>query len=264
MSHRSPNHKKRTFMLKNVDIHVTNSKYGLVIISNIGKEADDSSKTTKIADIFTTDVETSVSFLDENKKNYKCAISMMDWTNKKNLPDKTSIKCFWCKSSFHTKPIGCPVTFCNSMIEKSYVSHITKDKYFMKENISTKKLESAMETDGIDIEPIKKDYYLTDGCFCSFNCVLAFIKDNQNNMFYKDSQSLLYSLYYQMIGKKAGKLLPAPHWRLLKDFGGHLDIDEYRRTFNVIEYEFMFRIRDLKELREMRSISNVYKETSSI
>lgn len=259
MSHRSPSHKKRTFMLKNVDIRVTNMKYGLVIVSNIEKDANDSTKTTKIADIFTTDVETSVSFLDENKKNYKCAISMLEWSTQKKLPDQTSIKCFWCKSSFKTKPIGCPITFCNSMIEKSYVSHITKDKYFMKENINKKKLESALETDGIDIEPIKKDYYLTDGCFCSFNCILAFIKDNKHDMFYKDSQSLLHSLYYQMIGKKVGKLIPAPHWRLLKDFGGQLDIEEFRRTFNVIDYDFMFRIRDL---REMRTISNVYKEIS--
>ena len=260
MSHRSPSHKKRTFMLKNVDIRVTNSKYGLVIISNIEKEVDDSSKTTKITDLFTNDTDTPVSFLDENKKNYKCAVPMLDWVLHKVLPDKTDIRCFWCKSAFNTKPIGCPVTFCNSMIEKSYVSHITKDKYFMKENISTKKMKNALESDGIDIVPNIKDYYLTDGCFCSFNCTLSFIKDNHHNLFYKDSQSLLYTLYYQVIGKKASKLNPAPHWRLLKDFGGHLSIDEYRNAFNVIDYEFMFRARDI---REMRSISNVYKESSS-
>uniref|UniRef100_A0A6C0KED2 Uncharacterized protein n=1 Tax=viral metagenome TaxID=1070528 RepID=A0A6C0KED2_9ZZZZ len=259
MSHRSPpGHKKRTFTLKNVDIKVTNAKYGLVIISNIEKETSDSSKTTKIADLFISDVETSVSFLDENKKNYKCNVSMSDWNREKMLPEKTDIKCFWCKHSFSTKPIGCPITFCNSMIEKSYVSHITKDKYFMKENIGSKKLEMTKELSDIEIHPIKKDYYLTDGCFCSFNCTLAFIKDNNHNLFYKDSQSLLHSLYYQLIGKKVGKLLPSPHWRLLKDFGGNMSIQEYRQSFNVIDYEFMFSVRDMKE---MRTISNVYKET---
>ena len=262
----SPVHKKRTFTLKNVDLKVTNAKYGLVIISNIEKETPNSTKTTKITDLFTNDVEMSISFLDENKKNYKCSVSMIDWSRHKTLPDVTSIKCFWCKHSFGTKPIGCPISFCNSMIEKSYTSHITKDKYFMKENIGTKKLEMTKELSDIEIIPIKKDYYLTDGCFCSFNCCLAFIKDHNHDLFYKDSQSLLHSMYYQMIGKKAGKLLAAPHWRLLTDFGGNLTIQEYRQSFNVIDYEFMFTVRDIgqnsnSEIKEMRTISHVYKES---
>jgi hypothetical protein len=257
---RSPSHKKRTFTLKNIDVKVTNTKFGLVIISNIEKETPISNKTTKITDLF-TEVESSVSFLDENKKKYQCSVSMIDWTRQNKLPDTTPIKCFWCKHSFETSPIGCPITFCNSMIEKSYVSHITKDKYFMKENIGTKKLELVKEMSDIDILPIKKDYYLTDGCFCSFNCTLAFIKDNYHDLFYKDSLSLLHSLYYHIVGKKAGKLLPAPHWRLLKDFGGNLSIQEYRQTFNIVDYEYMFAIRNAPEKAEMRAMSHVYKET---
>lgn len=256
----SPSIKKRIFNLKIVDTQAINVKYGLVIISNIEKEKLDSSKTTKITDLFSTDVETSVSFLDENKKNYTCSITMLDWNRQKTLPDKTDIKCFWCKHQFTTSPIGCPVTFCNSLIEKSYVSHITKDKYFMKENIGNRKLGLIESSDNIEVIPIKKDYYLTDGCFCSFNCTLAYIKDNNHDLFYKDSQSLLNSLYYHMIGKKVGKLFPAPHWRLLKDFGGPLDIVEFRQSFNVIDYEFMFNIKDVKDIKGMRSISKVFKE----
>jgi len=268
--------KKRTFILKNINTQLTvdtiYSKYGLTLTSNLTKkeEFNSSLKTTKISDIITTvEQQNSICFLDENKKQVKCTVSMIDFSNKKTLPEKTDVHCFWCRHQFLTNPLGCPVKFVNSLLEKSYTSHITKDKYYMKENITKNKLEriekenrNTEEKDekltvfNGDILPIQNNYYLTDGIFCSFNCILAFIKDNNHDLFYRESYSLLHILYEDLFGEKVRKMTPAPDWRLLKNYGGSLSIDEYRKSFNMIEYEFMFNLRDVK------SMSKTYKEKS--
>lgn len=249
--------KKRNFTLKNIDINNVNSKYGLAMISNIEKEnKEEKLNTTNITDVISIESEHRISFLDENKRDQKCIVTMVEWLNMKSLPEKTNLHCYWCKNNFASRPIGCPIKFVNSSIEKSYTSQITKDKYYMKENVTKTKLKSILSKpfQGIDIVPIENDHYLTDGVFCSFNCVVAFIKDNNNDIFYRESYSLIHSMYEEFSGKKISKIFPAPHWRLLKDYGGHLSIDEFRQTFNTIEHEFMFNIRDMKTL------SKVYKE----
>ena len=253
--------KKRHFTLKNVNIAEIHQTYGFVIVSNLEKDVIPSStKTTKITDIMPHEVEYVVCFLDENKKENKCIVTMVEWLRREALPRTTPLHCFWCRHAFETSPIGCPIKFVNSAIEKSYISQITKDKYYMKENVTKRKLEDIMKnkeelrSQHIEISPFENDYFLTDGVFCSFNCTLAFIKDHNQDIFYKESYSLLYSLYEQLVGKRATKITPAPHWRLLKEYGGHLSIERFRDAFNTLEYEFMFNI------REMRTISKVFKE----
>jgi hypothetical protein len=251
--------KKRHFILKNINsdnnIDNINAKYGLVIISNISKEVKEETNTTKITDIISLESDHSVSFLDENKKETKCITTMVEYLNMNRLPEKTDIHCFWCRHSFTTRPIGCPIKFVNSCIEKSYVSQITKDKYYMKENLTKNKLKKINLNElEIEVTPIENDYFLTDGNFCSFNCVLAFIKDNNHNNFYRESYSLLHTLYESFVNKKMNKIIPAPHWRLLKSYGGNMNIEEYRNSFNTIDYEFIFNIRDMK------TISKVYRE----
>lgn len=254
---------KRMFILKNLDTHSIKIKYGLLIVSNLQKETkEDASKTTKISDVITLE-EYGVSFLDENKKEMKCVATMIDCFSKKKLPDHTDLKCFWCRHSFQSCPIGCPVKYVNPMIEKSYISQITKDRYYMRENITKNKLssidmeEKAEKNDAdLHVKLVNKEYYLTDGIFCSFNCNLSFILSKYYDSYYKDSYALLHSLYEEYIGKKMKecKIFPAPDWRLLKDYGGHLTIEDYRRSFNHVEYNEIFSITD------MRSISKIYRE----
>jgi hypothetical protein len=249
--------KKRNFVLKNVNIEEVNKLYGLVIISNLEKDKNNSLKTTKINEVISQDIEYSVTFLDENKRENKCKATMIELLTNKVIPDKTYIKCFWCKHSFDTKPIGCPIRYVNPLIEKSYISQITKDKYYMRENIVKSKLKKILERNDpqFDITAFPSDYYLTDGVFCSFNCVLSFIKDNNHDVLYKESYSLIHCLYHDLVGKKIAKIIPSPHWRLLYEFGGHLPIEEYRKNLNFIDFKFLFNIRDMK------SISKIYKES---
>lgn len=282
MSHLGPTSKKRTFTLKNVDLISTNLKYGLVVLSNFdkNKEKDTPAKTTKISDVIMSDTDYPISFLDENKKQYNTKITMVEFTKHRRLPVQTNVKCFWCRHSFDTRPLGCPVKYIHSVMEKSYVSHITKDKYNMKENTTTRKMDKIMANvdiqQHIEITPLENNYYLTDGIFCSFNCALSFIKDKNNDLFYKESYSLLHTLYYDFVGKKAEKLLPAPDWRLLEEYGGSMSIKEFRESFYKIQYEFMFTIRsvnanddrnhdkndknDKNDKKEMHPISKVFRE----
>lgn len=251
---------KRTFMLKNLDTHAIKVGYGLLIVSNLqkGHAEEDPSKVTRIENVITVE-ERGVSFLDENKKELKCVATMVDWVSKNTLPSQTDLHCFWCRHSFTSCPIGCPINYVNPMIEKSYTSQITKDKYYMRENVSSaklKELESKMPSSAVEIRTFPNGYYQTDGIFCSFNCMLAFILSKYYDSFYANSFHLMHGMYEQFVGKKMiqHKILPAPDWRLLKSYGGTLSIEEYRRSFNHIEYKEMFHITD------MRALSKVYHE----
>ena len=48
---------------------------------------------------------------------------------------------------------------------------------------------------------MSNNYYETDGCFCSFNCCLAFINDNVHNAMYSSSKHLLMKMYYDIFNK---------------------------------------------------------------
>lgn len=244
--------KKRNFFLKGFNIQETEKKFGLFIVSNIEKENIIPKNKTDIFDLIEKNEDVPISFLDE--KNDKCLVTMLDWINNDIYPSSTSILCFWCKHSFSTKPIGCPIKFINNRIEKSYISQITKDKYYMKENITKTKLEqlSQLKQDTIEIKLIEKEHYVTDGIFCSFNCVMSFIQENAHDSFYSESKMLLYSMYKEYVGNNVKKIKSAPHWRLLKTFGGPFTIEEFRKSFHLFEYE--------ECSFHMKTLSKIFKE----
>jgi hypothetical protein len=234
---------KYTFTLKALDIERIHKTYDLNIVSNITNEKQVSS-VTKISELSnSTDDKTIYSFIDDSKKDSKIHLTMKDYLNGEYLPQKTNIYCFWCRSAFNTIPIGCPIKYCSSQLEKSYFSEITKDKYIIKENITSEKRE-FLENKLIGEETkrkekfniIEKEYYETDGVFCSFNCCLAFITENKSNSFYKHSQTLLKKIYFDIYKAIPENLSPSPSWRLLKEYGGDLSIYDFRKNLNRIEY----------------------------
>ena len=81
------------------------------------------------------------------------------------------------------------------------------------------------------------EYYETDGVFCSFNCCQSWINDNKHNRMYDSSTMLLLKLYNTIMGTRMIVISPAPHWRVLETYGGHLNIIKFREGYNKMDYE---------------------------
>lgn len=128
-------------------------------------------------------------------------VIMADYVNYGCLPDRTDVWCRWCQHSFNTSPIGIPIDYCE------------------------KKPDKLQEVNG-EISGIN-DYFLTDKVVCSFPCALSFIRANRGKTMYRNSEPLLYSMYYKIYGKELN-IKSADPIDCLKVHGGDLDIREYR------------------------------------
>jgi len=90
----------------------------------------------------------------------------------------------------------------------------------------------------------KKEQFNVKGCFCSFNCCMAYMDDSVK---YKGKRYLL-SHMYRVFTKDMAPLdiSPAPPRELLKIFGGCLTIDEFRSSsgeqikFQIQEYPISY------------------------
>jgi len=211
---------KFSFTLKNINIYEVEKKYNISTLSF---------STTKISELASTPVTTNYTFVDETMRSYSYVISMSKLLNKE-LPLSTNIHCFWCRHPFTNPPIGCPIKYIPSILYKTYYSELSKDIYSIKGSVTPNMQKSCKNCDQID----KKDYYITDGIFCSFNCCLAFI-NNTNDKLYHDSLNLLLQYFYCFFDKSI-IIEPAMSWRLLENCGGHLSITQFRENFNTINY----------------------------
>ncbi len=116
-----------------------------------------------------------------------------------NLKKGKLYKCWWCTLPIDTEPIGCPINV--SFHDDSKV-------------------------------------YSTDGAFCSFNCVKAYINEKERtDVMYKHSHGLLGHMVCDMNGAISPvSISPAPDKRLLADYGGYMTEDQYKHCFNRIMY----------------------------
>jgi hypothetical protein len=226
---------KYSFTLTGVNIGRINNTYGIEIPAEEFIDDKPSSNTTKLTDL-NTDKGTPevISFLDESKKLHMCHISMIDFQSRMDV-NLLRYHCFWCRNPFDTRPIGCPIKYIPSQAEKKYHSHISRDTYTIKENITEKR--RALINNNSQLSVKIGDYYETDGVFCSFNCCQAWINDNKHNRLYDLSITLLTKMYNAMMGTKMVVIGSSPHWRVLEQYGGHLNIIKFREGFNKIDYE---------------------------
>lgn len=220
--------KKYIFSLRGINIEKIEQNYNFVQSQSVEIIP---SNTTKIDDL-DCKKDKIISFLDESKSIKKCCISIIDFSVD-NL-----YKCFWDKNEIPngTSPIGCPIKYVPDKCVKTYFSEITKDKYKISENISEQRFYEINNRNDKRITTEQKGYYETDGIFCSFNCCLSYIEEEKHNSMYRFSKMLLYQLYRDANNIDIKEIIPAPHWRLLRDFGGNLSIQEFRDGFNKIEY----------------------------
>lgn len=152
--------------------------------------------------------------------------------------------CYWCRHLINGYAFGCPINYISSKLTINYQSHSNSALYTIKESVTNVQLQYVACADMCDKNSqgeisfgnSSKGYYETDGIFCSFNCCLAYIKDNLQNSIYKISEHLIYKLMSEITGCDSNTIWPAPHWRMLEIYGGHLSIEEFRKSFNVIKY----------------------------
>lgn len=160
-------------------------------------------------DISFDEINNRITILDDSKKECVCEISNIDINN------INKYNCFWCRNTIpiDTKVISCPLSYIPEQIFTEQYSFGSKNILMIKENIIG-----------------SKEYYKSEGIFCSLNCCKAFIEDNEHIPKY-----FLSNYYLDLINTKLGNkfnIIKAQHWKILIEYGGTLTIDEFRKNFN--------------------------------
>lgn len=234
--------RKYIFTLVGVNINKADQKYGIAPSTLLAEDDTNPTNTTKIDDLdIIKRTPEIISFLDESKRLRKCTVSMIDFQNNRHVGEGKKYKCFWDRDAIpkNIQPIGCPIKYVPNKATKSYHSEISKEKYTIVENVTDKKAKKLEKKNDPRITIEQKNYYQTDGIFCSFNCCMAYIQapENKHNPLYRHSESLLLKMYNDLNPEeKMIEIVPAPHWRTLQEFGGHLDIEHFRESFNKVSY----------------------------
>ena len=223
--------KKEVSPLKNKKIFTLKNIIGINIISsiyfNVPEETEFLPQTSvpidnemSISDLKHEKSKKAIYFLDAHKNQIKYWINMFDFTlyNGGALPLSTNDPCWWDRHSFTSRPLGCPIKYHD---HKKY----GRDK---------EKIEEKFKKAGIDINT--NDFLETEGIFCSFPCIMAYILSQSNILRYKESTTLLTFLYYILFGVII-EIPEAPSWKIIKKYGGHLEIEEFRATFGKLIYD---------------------------
>jgi len=147
----------------------------------------------------------NVTFLDEYRNKQDARISCVALT--------TEQYCFWDRFPFSTAPVPGFIRKIYQGEEKTYMSHINQNVYTIQDRLNS-----------------DKHYYLSEGQFCSPECRLAYIRENEHNPLYEEAETLLFELF--------GPVECAPSWRLLKAYGGPYSIEQFRECCKMKTYTF--------------------------
>lgn len=192
---------KTVFKLPNVIPEEVDKQFGFAPIDL--KMVETNLETTKISDL--KNFSQNITVVDELKNTHNVKVSTIIKENK--------LCCFWDRHETD-KIIYCPLDRIQKPKIKHYTSFINGKQYKIQDSIQ---------------DEITQEYYV-DGVFCSVECALAFIKDNAHNSLYSYSENYLRQIY-SFTGNQI-----APHWRVLKEYGGNMTIDEFRKSFTNTTY----------------------------
>lgn len=154
--------------------------------------------------------EGSSTFSDPSDNPVKIWTWAFDLTTGKEIPTHTTKACLWDKHSFNSCVWSLPLVY------KRVCTH-QKEK-------GSKHVE----------------YFGCEGIFCSPECRYAFLMDKLksacNHTKYKFCLTLI-TLYDLRIFGKLIECEEAPDWLLLKPFGGHLSVPEFRQIKSRLSYQ---------------------------
>jgi len=96
------------------------------------------------------------------------------------------------------------------------------------------------------------------GNFCSYNCAKAYNIDiNDNNIWKRES---LINLMYYMTYNRFKEIEPSPSWLVLKEFGGFMTINDFRKNFETNNSEYILLYPPL--ISRQMQIEESYKKTN--
>ena len=170
------------------------------------------------------------------------------------------IPCFYCRRKFESAPIGVPIKYYPSVYILINNSQLSKYSFNYKENVvklnknERKRLIDILQNNENNIcnfkqneknneknlhKVLTKNFFETEGTFCSFNCIVSFIEENSSNPIYQNSNNLIYLMYKQIFGwYPEQSFIRSPSWKLRKEYGGPLsdeDYDKYIQTIPIID-----------------------------
>lgn len=104
---------------------------------------------------------------------------------------------------------------------------------------------------------VQDSVYYVEGCFCSYNCTIAHIIDENRDVWGR------LQLLKQMSKYISDVILDiyaniAPSWKLLKPYGGVLAIEEFRKGFikfsntNIIQYPIKYQETNVEIFNNMK------------
>jgi len=192
----------------------------------------------KVVDIMQDKSDRYMYFIDSKKMKVKCWLNMIDFSRDGILPNATNKPCWWCRHTFVTCPIGIPLKFwCKNSNSIHRLAVLEKCKEL-----------------NIDVDD-SFEFFETEGIFCSFPCVKAYVMSDINNPRYKESLSNL-TLLFSNIHKCIKPIPVASSWKVLDIWGGHQTIEQYRSSFDRLVYE------DTNNLLRpiMFPVSTIYEE----
>ena len=67
--------------------------------------------------------------------------------------------------------------------------------------------------------------------------MMAYAIANKKDPLFRHSITLILKMYNEMNNTINSTILSAPHWRMLKPYGGSMSIDKFRETLGKVEYE---------------------------
>ena len=151
----------------------------------------------------------------------------------------------------------------NDEIKTSYGKYFNKiNIYQMIFTVNTKCwwCKNCFNTPKISLpEQYFNDSFYCIGNFCSYNCVKAYNIDLNDSFIWK-RESLINFMYYLTFGSFK-HINPAPSWLILKDFGGMIDIDNFRKNFEVNNLEFL--VLEPPIISRQMQIEESYKKSQS-
>ena len=157
-------------------------------------------------------------------------IQLMDASEIDRYRNIEGVCCWWCKHPFDWCPVGCPISH-----RKVYIPEIRRKK--------RRKLNGPLVQQTRSNKHGKCDEFKLHGYFCSYPCAKAYglHTDFHDNTFKSRLGSYFTAILLVIVRQlraegilhnsyRVPHIKPAPHWSILKIFGGTWDIDKFRQS----------------------------------